>query len=230
MLTKNLHHTSQPQRYHLSTSEISPFSLRDIWLFPKIVGFPPKSSIFIGFFHYFHHPFWGFYPYFWFNTHISTEEPGVNVSQLPFWYSNDITTIPVLEVRWTFSNHLGLVRCDVSKKTHGWIPRWYINPFWKNVCMYFLNIFSPLKIKVKIEKHRHVYIYINVNVNEYSVYMSRFGKGHIILYLVYNIQWHVKCESHLVNCFQDFAIFSLQVLNQSPVRTGVNWNDVSKVP
>ena len=30
-----------------------------IWMFPKIVGFPPKSSILIGVFHYFHHPFWG---------------------------------------------------------------------------------------------------------------------------------------------------------------------------
>ena len=30
----------------------------------------PKSWMLIGFFHYFHHPFWGFSPYFWFNTHI----------------------------------------------------------------------------------------------------------------------------------------------------------------
>ena len=37
---------------------------------PKIGGFPPKSSILIGVFHYFHHPFWGFSPYFWFNTHM----------------------------------------------------------------------------------------------------------------------------------------------------------------
>ena len=36
-----------------------------IWGFPKIVGFPPKSSILIGVFHYFHHPFWGKHPYFW---------------------------------------------------------------------------------------------------------------------------------------------------------------------
>ena len=37
-------------------------------MFPKIVGFPPKSSILIGVFHYFHHPFWGI-PIFG-NTHI----------------------------------------------------------------------------------------------------------------------------------------------------------------
>ena len=30
-----------------------------IWMFPKIRVFPPKSSISIGFFHCFHHPFWG---------------------------------------------------------------------------------------------------------------------------------------------------------------------------
>ena len=35
-----------------------------IWMFPKIVGFPLRSSILIGVFHYFHHPFVG-YPYFW---------------------------------------------------------------------------------------------------------------------------------------------------------------------
>ena len=29
-------------------------------VFPKIVGFPPRSSILRGIFHYFHHPFWGF--------------------------------------------------------------------------------------------------------------------------------------------------------------------------
>ena len=33
----------------------------NIWMFPKIVGFSPKSSVFIGVFHDFHHPFWGRY-------------------------------------------------------------------------------------------------------------------------------------------------------------------------
>ena len=33
-------------------------------VFPEIVGFPPNHPFFIGVFHYFHHPFWG-YPYFW---------------------------------------------------------------------------------------------------------------------------------------------------------------------
>ena len=32
----------------------------NIWMFPKMVGFPPKSSIFIGFsINYKIHPFWG---------------------------------------------------------------------------------------------------------------------------------------------------------------------------
>ena len=39
-----------------------------IWVFPKIVGFPPKSSILNKVFHYFHHAFWGT-PIFG-NTHI----------------------------------------------------------------------------------------------------------------------------------------------------------------
>ena len=39
---------------------------------PKIVGFPPKSSILMGGFHYFHHPFWGT-PIFG-NTHIGQHQ------------------------------------------------------------------------------------------------------------------------------------------------------------
>ena len=37
-------------------------------LIPKIVGFPPKSSILIGF-SIINHPFWG-YPYFWKHLHV----------------------------------------------------------------------------------------------------------------------------------------------------------------
>ena len=35
------------------------------WVFPKIMVFPPKSSISNRIFHYFHHLFWGKHPYFW---------------------------------------------------------------------------------------------------------------------------------------------------------------------
>ena len=42
-----------------------PGTTGDIWMFPKIVGFTPKSSILYNrVFHYFHHPFWGFPPIF----------------------------------------------------------------------------------------------------------------------------------------------------------------------
>ena len=40
-----------------------------MWVFPKI-GVPPNHPFVHRVFHYFHHPFWGFSPYFWFNTHI----------------------------------------------------------------------------------------------------------------------------------------------------------------
>ena len=39
-----------------------------IWVFPKIVV--PPNHPFQWVFPYFHHPFWGFSPYFWFNTHF----------------------------------------------------------------------------------------------------------------------------------------------------------------
>ena len=41
-----------------------------IWMFPKIVGFPPKSPILIGVFHSFHHPFWGKIPFIFGSTPI----------------------------------------------------------------------------------------------------------------------------------------------------------------
>ena len=38
----------------------------NIWAFPKMVGkIPPNHPFVHRVFHYFHHPFWGFSPYFW---------------------------------------------------------------------------------------------------------------------------------------------------------------------
>ena len=47
-------------------------SLETIWMFPKIVGFPSKSSILIGF-SIINHPFWGLSPYFWKHPYKLTE-------------------------------------------------------------------------------------------------------------------------------------------------------------
>ena len=46
-----------------------------IWIylygcFQRIMGKPPNHPFVHRVFHYFHHPFWRFSPYFWFNTHI----------------------------------------------------------------------------------------------------------------------------------------------------------------
>ena len=49
------------------SQEISWWLLEGIWGFPKMVGFPPKSSILVGF-SIINHPFWGI-PIFG-NTHI----------------------------------------------------------------------------------------------------------------------------------------------------------------
>ena len=39
--------------------------------FRRIVGFfPPNHPLNHRVFHYFHHPFWGYHPYFWISTHI----------------------------------------------------------------------------------------------------------------------------------------------------------------
>ena len=41
-------------------------------MFPKI-GVPPNHPLKNRVFHEINHPFWGFSPYFWFNTHIGDE-------------------------------------------------------------------------------------------------------------------------------------------------------------
>ena len=46
---------------------VRPLVQWNIWMFPKMVGFPPKSSISKRVFHYFHHLFLR-YPYFWMFT------------------------------------------------------------------------------------------------------------------------------------------------------------------
>ena len=52
------------------------------WMFPKIVGFPPQFIDFNMVFHYFHHPFWGFSPYFWKHLVIPS---GVWSSKVAVW-------------------------------------------------------------------------------------------------------------------------------------------------
>ena len=57
-----------------------------IWMFPKIVGYPPKSSILIGVFHDFHHPFWN--TTIFGNTHIEKDddqERKIDSESLSLW-------------------------------------------------------------------------------------------------------------------------------------------------
>ena len=47
------------------------FLVGHIWVFPKIGGFfPPNHPLKNRVFHYFYHPFWGFFPYFWKRPHL----------------------------------------------------------------------------------------------------------------------------------------------------------------
>ncbi len=49
---------------------------------PRIgVAYPPNHPFVHRVFHYFHHPFWGFSPYFWFNTQIA-------FVQIAKWFGN----------------------------------------------------------------------------------------------------------------------------------------------
>ena len=55
------------------------FSFDNFWVFPKIGGNPPKSSILIGEIPYFHHPFWGKTPLFLgCDTHFDYQVLGIS--------------------------------------------------------------------------------------------------------------------------------------------------------
>ena len=41
------------------------------WYMAPRIGLPPNHPNFNRGFHYFHHPFWGFYPYFWKHLYLS---------------------------------------------------------------------------------------------------------------------------------------------------------------
>ena len=64
-----------------------------MWGFPKIVGFPPKSSHFNRVFHYVHHPIWGFSPYFWNSTHVfpPSSAPHFHTSATPPFWPHSLT-------------------------------------------------------------------------------------------------------------------------------------------
>ena len=91
--------------------------MEHIWVFPKIVGFPPKSSHFIRVFHYVDHPFWGFPPIFG-NIHMGN----VSFREIPSFSCIQRTLRPV-------PLHLpNCERCLVF-----WKLEWNKNPwpYWK---------------------------------------------------------------------------------------------------
>ena len=64
-------------------SNISSSNSDQTWMFPKIMV-PPKSSILIGVFHYFHHPFGGVFPLFLETFHMSFFPYNLYPTLLPF--------------------------------------------------------------------------------------------------------------------------------------------------
>ena len=76
-----------------------------IWIFPKIVGFPPKSSILIGF-SIINHPFWG--THIFGNTHLVVEfqphQQSMRTRQIGSWNPKD----PV----WTIKQYLSCHHLD----------------------------------------------------------------------------------------------------------------------
>ncbi len=67
---------SENVSHELDATKISTFGLESVWhtggKHPKIEGKSSNHPFVHRVFHYFHHPFWVFSPYFWIDTHIHT--------------------------------------------------------------------------------------------------------------------------------------------------------------
>ena len=86
----------------------NPGYVGSIWVFPKMVGFPPKSSLFNTDFHI-NHPFWG-YPKIFGNIHIYLHEWLI-------WNCKCKVNIPF--VPWIRNGH-GSVQSKGHEKTSFW--------------------------------------------------------------------------------------------------------------
>ena len=76
------------------------------WVFPKIGVFPPKSSILLGVFHYFHHPFWGFSPYFWKHPYRSHHYGPSNCPSLTLSLFLSFASWKIFASHWSARNSL----------------------------------------------------------------------------------------------------------------------------
>ena len=99
----------------------------DIWVFPKIMA-PPNHPFVHRVFHYVHHLFWGFSPYFWFNTHIHRYPqimlfmgPRLDVDDMTNSRLNDITHFYLVVFHQPiWFNICCLVKLDPFPQGSGW--------------------------------------------------------------------------------------------------------------
>ena len=68
------------------------------WMFPKIVGFPPKSSIFYRVFHEINHPFWETPLFLGFHPHVTNVEIWENLGHVSDRHLSRPVTSPVLHL------------------------------------------------------------------------------------------------------------------------------------
>ena len=123
-----------------------------MWGFPKIVGFPLKSSIFIGFSIIFTIQFWGVSHYFWVSTHFFAFlaffwghrfGPETMLCGFPRWYCCCVGRDDADDDECTY-----LSQCDGWKKGRIFSDFFFSNP-WIHVCpetnmtKSFQDFFSP---------------------------------------------------------------------------------------
>ena len=181
--------------------------------FPKIVGFPPTSSICsIGVFHdfHFHHPFWGYlYPLFFGVQHPAISNQGTRCKGF---------AAAVLVQQWHY-DHPSPRGAD--GRLDSYIGGIY-QPVLENVCMYIILVIFSKKSE---DWKRHTCIYIDVHVNEYISYICRDSGRTYNTRILYTTSL-VSCQMWIPpsELLPRLCHFFPASFNQSPVRTGVTWN------
>ena len=82
-------------------------------------GFSPKSSILKWVFHYFHHPFWEFSPYFWISTHFEGSF---------YWSKKSHTNKKVTPCFVLRRCGLKIFSKNDLSTIGNWLPGWFVVP------------------------------------------------------------------------------------------------------
>ena len=118
----------QNEEFQMGHMDVEP---KIVWIVEEI---PPNHPILIGVFHYFHHPFWGIYPYFWISTHMF-EKGSLPIATAGWWQLKEfLIVIPKIGKMIQFDDHIFQM---------GWFNHQLARCCWKDVFFLHLQCYGP---------------------------------------------------------------------------------------